>query len=110
MRIRTHGWGWSTPEFNHVSSFSRARSAAGSIAIVLIAVVLGIGLASAPARSQGTPEQRQACEADAMRLCNEFIPNVPAITACMIKSSRMLSAPCRVYFTPARKRKGERAG
>jgi hypothetical protein len=103
MRIRTHGWGWITAEFNYVSSFSRARSAAASIAIVLIAVVLGIGLASAPARSQGTPEQRHACEADARRLCSEFIPNVPAIIACMNHNSRILSAPCRVYFTPPRK-------
>jgi hypothetical protein len=47
-----------------------------------------------------TPEQQQACTPDAMRLCGEFVPNVDAITACMIQRKAQLSPECRVYFRP----------
>jgi hypothetical protein len=45
-----------------------------------------------------TPEQQQACTPDAMRLCGEFVPNVDAITACMIQKKAQLSPQCRVFF------------
>ncbi len=51
----------------------------------------GIGLAY-------TPDQQQACTPDAMRLCSEFVPNVDAITACMIQKKAQLSPPCAVFF------------
>lgn len=60
---------------------------------LLPAVFLLIGLAAAAA--QGSPEQRRACAPDAMRLCSEFIPNVPKITKCMIAKRRQLSKSCR---------------
>ncbi|MBJ7405020.1 MAG: hypothetical protein JHD07_17630 [Bradyrhizobium sp.] len=52
-----------------------------------------------------TQEEQQACSPDAMRLCNEFIPNVDAITACMIKKKAQLSPQCAVFF-----RRGPAAG
>jgi hypothetical protein len=79
----------------HVSSFSFAAMTA-----------LAVGFASAPAAAQGTPEQRQACQPDAMRLCSEFIPDVERITACMVKNRIRLSPPCRAVFTAPRKEKG----
>ncbi|MGY8664128.1 hypothetical protein Q3C01_17415 [Bradyrhizobium sp. UFLA05-109] len=45
-----------------------------------------------------TPEQQQACSPDAMRLCGEFVPNVDAITACMIQKKSQLSPQCAVFF------------
>src|SRR5262245_53370196 len=45
-----------------------------------------------------TPEQQQACSPDAMRLCGEFVPNVDAITACMIQKKAQLSPQCRAFF------------
>ncbi|WFU41982.1 hypothetical protein QA640_05660 [Bradyrhizobium sp. CB82] len=45
-----------------------------------------------------TPEQQQACTPDAMRLCGEFVPNVDAITACMIQKKSQLSPQCRAFF------------
>ena len=42
-----------------------------------------------------TQEEQQACSPDAMRLCSEFVPNVDAITACMIKKKAQLSPQCR---------------
>lgn len=56
--------------------------------------LLLIGLAGASA--QGTPEQRQACAPDAMRLCSDFIPDVPKITKCMKAKYKQLSEPCRI--------------
>lgn len=56
--------------------------------------LLLIGLSGAAA--QGTPEARQACTPDAMRLCSEFIPDVPKITKCMIVNHRQLSKECRL--------------
>jgi len=51
-----------------------------------------------------TPEQQQACQPDAMRLCGEFVPNVDAITACMIRKKSQLSPQCRVFFRSGRGR------
>lgn len=45
-----------------------------------------------------TPEQQQACTPDAMRLCGEFVPNVDAITACMIQRKAQLSPQCAAFF------------
>jgi hypothetical protein len=45
-----------------------------------------------------TPEQQQACSPDAMRLCGEFVPNVDAITACMIQKKAQLSPQCGAFF------------
>ncbi|TFV74122.1 hypothetical protein E4K64_19220 [Bradyrhizobium frederickii] len=47
-----------------------------------------------------TQEEQQACSPDAMRLCGEFVPNVDAITACMIRKKAQLSPQCRVFFRP----------
>jgi hypothetical protein len=56
--------------------------------------LLLIGLHAAAA--QGTPEVRQACAPDAMRVCSDFIPDVPKITKCMIAKYSQLSKECRV--------------
>ncbi len=48
------------------------------------------------ANAQGSPEARQACAPDAVRLCSEFIPDVPKITACMKRKHAQLSKECVV--------------
>jgi len=48
------------------------------------------------AAAQGTPEQRQACTPDAMRLCSDVIPDVPKITKCMKAKYKELSEACRL--------------
>ena len=62
--------------------------------LALPAGLLLIGLSGASA--QGTPEQRQACAPDAIRLCSDFIPDVPKITKCMKAKRKELSEACRV--------------
>jgi hypothetical protein len=68
-------------------------SFAAAIGGIALAVLVGpnAGLAY-------TPEQQQACTPDAMRLCGEFVPNVDAITACMIQKKAQLSPQCAVFF------------
>jgi hypothetical protein len=38
------------------------------------------------------------CTGDAFKLCSSEIPNIPAITACMIKHRSQLSSGCRVVM------------
>jgi len=52
-----------------------------------------------PAAAQGSDEARQACTPDAMRLCSEFVPDVPKITACMNLKHAQLSAACRLAMS-----------
>jgi hypothetical protein len=78
-----------------------------------LAAVFAFGFAAAlailtqPGTSHAyTPEQQQACQPDAMRLCGEFVPNADAITACMIRKKLQLSPQCRVFFRSGRSRAG----
>ena len=61
--------------------------------------VAALLLALNPAAAQGSPEARQACTPDAMRLCSEFVPDVPKITACMHAKRSQLSAECRLAMS-----------
>ena len=69
-----------------------SSACAAAVAAALTVLIL-------PAASHAyTPEQQQACTPDAMRLCGEFVPNVDAITACMVQKKAQLSPQCRVFF------------
>ena len=43
-------------------------------------------------------EAQQMCTGDAFRLCASEIPNIPAITACMVKHKADLSSGCRAVM------------
>jgi hypothetical protein len=43
-------------------------------------------------------EAQQMCTSDAFRLCSSEIPNIPKITACMIKHRADLSTGCRTVM------------
>ena len=45
-----------------------------------------------------TLEAQQMCSGDAFRLCSAEIPNIPKITACMVKHRADLSAGCRAVM------------
>jgi hypothetical protein len=60
-------------------------------------VVIGICIAGiGNAAAQASDETRQACTGDAMRLCSDFVPDVPKITACMMRKRAQLSQECRL--------------
>ena len=50
------------------------------------------GITAANAQSQ---ELQQACTPDAMRLCQQFIPDRAKITHCMMSKRSQISATCR---------------
>ena len=62
-------------------------------------LVLGFALSlSALSSTQSfafSEEARQQCTGDAFKLCSSEIPNIPAITACMMKHRAQLSPGCR---------------
>jgi hypothetical protein len=89
-----------TAGLKQVSSFSLAGMTAA------LGLAWAAAFMPAPAAAQGTPEQRQACQPDAMRLCSEFVPDVERITACMIKNRIRLSPACRAVFSTQHKGKG----
>jgi hypothetical protein len=61
--------------------------------------------ASAPAPAPVSPEVQQACTPDVMRLCNEFVPDVAKITACMNRKRAQVSATCAAAIHPPRVRR-----
>jgi hypothetical protein len=63
----------------------------GRLALPVCALLL-YGSAGANAE---VVDVRQACTPDAMRLCSDFIPDVPKITACMHAKHAQLSVECR---------------
>ena len=88
-------------DVRHRRPFRRlALSLAVPAALVLMAV-----LAPAPVAAQGSPEQRAACEGDAMRLCGAHVPDIQKITSCMSRNRRNLSAACRAVFDGGSKRR-----
>jgi hypothetical protein len=62
------------------------------------ALVVSMGVTAAQAY---TPEEQQACSADAFRLCSSEIPDVDRVTVCMIAKKSQLSPGCRVFFRPS---------
>ena len=64
-------------------------------------VALGLAFAasfsalSSTASFAFSAEAQQMCTSDAFRLCSSEIPNIPKITACMVKNRANLSAGCR---------------
>jgi hypothetical protein len=62
-------------------------------------LVLGFALSlSALTSTQSfayTEEARQQCTGDAFKLCSAEIPNVSAVTTCMMKHRAQLSPGCR---------------
>lgn len=55
-------------------------------------------LPASAVHAAGTPEQRRACRKDAMKFCQESVPDVKRITACMQKNVRKLGPLCQTQF------------
>ena len=45
-----------------------------------------------------TPEAQQMCSGDAMRLCSAEVPDIPRITACMVRNKSQVSPACRAVM------------
>ena len=74
--------------------------------IMAAAALVGFALAfaSSPAAAQQwSPEQRAACEPDAMRLCQQYFSDIGRTRACMVHYRRYLSPACRAVFDRGRR-------
>ena len=58
-------------------------------------LLLMLGSVHPASAYQCTAEQRRACTPDVYRLCAGEIPNVRAITACLVRQKGNLSPACR---------------
>jgi hypothetical protein len=70
-------------------------------ATVLAAGLLMSVLAFSTADAQqyrGTQDQQQACTPDVMRLCNDSVPDVDRIVACLRRNRSGLSPACGAVF------------
>jgi len=77
----------------------------GAVALIALALTFAISPAAA---QQWTPKQRAACEPDAMRLCNQYVPDVQRVSACMSHYRRYLSPACRAVFQGGAKKRVRR--
>ena len=66
-----------------------------------VAALLALALTWSQAAAQGTPEQRAACEGDAMRVCSQY-QDVNQIKTCMQRNRGLVSARCRAAMARAR--------
>ncbi|WP_213772715.1 hypothetical protein [Bradyrhizobium sp. dw_78] len=77
---------------------SHARpSRAASICCFSAAIILFATSATLLAE-EGTLAQRHACEPDVFRLCQQFIPDHAAITACLQRNAAHLNPDCKAVF------------
>ena len=72
------------------------RLALGAVFIgAALSMVTSVALSQGP---EGTPEQREACTPDAMKLCSDFIPDPGRVKGCLMHHVAALSLPCRGVF------------
>jgi hypothetical protein len=74
-----------------MSLFANCRVGAAAAAALLLVMLPSVGHAY-------TPEEQQACQPDAFRLCGPEIPDVDRVTACMVAKRSQLSPQCRAFF------------
>ena len=82
-----------TTSLNTKSLTSKIRDT--SLALGFAAIVSIVATTSSFAFSA---EAQQQCTGDAFRLCSAEIPNIPKITACMMKHRADLSVGCRAVM------------
>jgi hypothetical protein len=76
------------------ASFTRTLRQAG----LVLAVGASVAALSSTSSFAFSDEAQQMCSGDAFRLCSSEIPNIPKITACMMKHRTSLSSGCRMVM------------
>jgi hypothetical protein len=62
---------------------------------LVLALAVSLSALSTSQSFAFSAEAQQMCTSDAFRLCSSEIPNIPKITACMMKHRADLSSGCR---------------
>jgi hypothetical protein len=83
---------------------------ANTAALLFAIATSAIALQTSPSLAFSS-EAQQMCSADAMRLCSSEIPDIPRITACMVRNRHHISPGCRAVMdreaAAARRRSAE---
>jgi hypothetical protein len=61
-------------------------------------------LAQGAASSAASEAEKQACEPDVYRLCNDYVPDVDRIVACLNANKRALAPACRAVMSRPHRR------
>jgi hypothetical protein len=80
------------------ASFTRKIRTGIRQAGLVLAFAVSVSALSSSQSFAFSAEAQQMCTGDAFKLCSSEIPNIPAITACMIKHRSQLSSGCRVVM------------
>jgi hypothetical protein len=67
-------------------------------AALVAAFAASVSALSSTASFAFSAEAQQMCTGDAFRLCSSEIPNIPAITTCMVKNRSNLSTGCKAVM------------
>ena len=65
---------------------------------LVLAIAVSFSALSSSSSFAFSAEAQQMCTGDAFRLCSSEIPDIPAITACMMKHRTDLSTGCRTVM------------
>ncbi|MHB0769999.1 hypothetical protein [Bradyrhizobium sp. 5.13L] len=68
-----------------------------TIASLFALAVTSLALQTSPGLAFSS-EAQQMCSGDAMRLCSSEIPDIPRITACMVRNKAQVSPGCRAVM------------
>ena len=64
----------------------------------LVLAIVSVAALSSTSSFAFNDEAQQMCTGDAFRLCSSDIPDIPKITACMMKHRASLSSGCRMVM------------
>ena len=78
-----------------MTAFFNSTARKVSLVLVFAASLTAVSSTSSFAFSA---EAQQMCTGDAFRLCSSEIPNIPKITACMMRQRASLSSGCRTVM------------
>jgi hypothetical protein len=76
------------------ASFTQIIRRAG----LVLAVAASVSAMTSSSSFAFSSEAQAQCTGDAFRLCSSEIPNIPKITACMVKHRADLSTGCRAVM------------
>jgi hypothetical protein len=65
---------------------------------LIVAFAVSISAVTSTSSFAFSAEAQSMCTGDAFRLCSSEIPNIPKITACMVRNRANLSAGCRTVM------------
>jgi hypothetical protein len=81
-------------ELKMTASFTRTLRQAG----LVLAFATSFSALASTSSFAFSAEAQSMCTSDAFRLCSSEIPNIPKITACMVKHRSDLSTGCRTVM------------